>query len=137
MNDSHRKRDHCRACGGTSLARFLELGPQPLANAFPRVSDEFENEGFFPLDVYFCGDCSLVQLLDVIDPELLFGSYIYVSVTQSSRCTALFSWSRISSRAALPTFFKILPPLPTTMPFWLSRSTQIIACIVTPAPSSR
>jgi SAM-dependent methyltransferase len=34
--------------------------------------------------LYFCETCSLVQLLDVIDPELLFRNYIYVTGTSDT-----------------------------------------------------
>jgi SAM-dependent methyltransferase len=81
---THRLRTDCRACGAGHLHKFLELGPQPLANAFPRSSDEFADEERYPLDVYFCEQCSLVQLLDVIDPEVLFRDYIYVTGTSET-----------------------------------------------------
>ncbi len=66
------------------MTRFLELGDQPLANAFLRSQDEFADEPTFPLDVYLCRDCALVQLLDVIDPELLFRNYLYVTGTSDT-----------------------------------------------------
>ncbi|HUF69376.1 MAG TPA: class I SAM-dependent methyltransferase [Longimicrobiales bacterium] len=78
------KRTTCRACGGSTLLRFLELGPQPLANAFPADPSGFESEARYPLDVHFCEDCSLVQVLDVIDPEVLFRDYIYVTGTSTT-----------------------------------------------------
>jgi hypothetical protein len=81
---THHLRAECRACGGTALHKFLELGPQPLANAFPRSPDEFPREERYPLDVYFCERCALVQLLDVIDPEVLFRDYIYVTGTSDT-----------------------------------------------------
>lgn len=80
----HRRRTDCRACAGTRVTRFLELGPQPLANSLPRSPADFASEEFFPLDVYFCEDCGLVQLLDVIDPEILFRDYIYVTGTSDT-----------------------------------------------------
>ncbi|MEP7347719.1 MAG: class I SAM-dependent methyltransferase, partial [Gemmatimonadaceae bacterium] len=80
----HHRRDRCRACGTAALRPFLSLGPQPLANAFLRRPEEFAEERFFPLDVYFCQTCSLVQLADVIDPEVLFGHYIYVTGTSET-----------------------------------------------------
>ena len=80
----HHVRRECRACGGEKLERFLELGNQPLANAFPKDRSELSGEASFPLDVYFCTDCSLVQLLDVIDPEVLFRDYIYVTGTSTT-----------------------------------------------------
>lgn len=62
----------------------IDLGPTPLANSFLRNRDEFATEESFPLGVYFCDGCSLVQLLDVVDPEILFRDYIYVTGTADS-----------------------------------------------------
>jgi len=58
---------------------FLSLGEMPLANSLPASPEEFATERRFPLEVYFCEDCSLVQLLDVIAPEVLFSHYLYVT----------------------------------------------------------
>ncbi len=80
----HRVRTDCRACGEARLTRFLVLGPQPLANANLRTLDESAHEERFPLDVYFCESCALVQLADVIDPEVLFRNYIYVTGTSET-----------------------------------------------------
>ena len=86
MNASsiHRVRSECRACGGTDLTCFLELGDQPLANSFLRDRSEFVDEPRFPLDVYYCGDCFLVQLVDVIDPTVLFRNYLYLTGTSDT-----------------------------------------------------
>src|SRR5574341_1477545 len=80
----HQKRETCRICSQNRLTLFLSLGPQPLANSFLRSSQDFSRENFYPLDVYLCETCSLVQLLDVIDPEILFRDYIYVSGTSDT-----------------------------------------------------
>ena len=79
-----RHRDTCRICGGRRQARFLSLGPMPLANAFLRTPDEFAGEPRFPLDMYFCEGCSFVQLLDVVDHEVLFRHYLYASGTSDT-----------------------------------------------------
>jgi len=63
---------------------FLPLGPTPLANSFLKSENDFSTELSFPLDVYFCESCYLVQVLDVIDPELLFRDYIYVTGTSDT-----------------------------------------------------
>jgi hypothetical protein len=80
----HRKRETCRACGGRRLRPFLSLGRTPLANAFLRSAEEFASEAFYPLDVYRCDTCSLVQLSDVIHAEALFRNYIYVTGTSET-----------------------------------------------------
>ena len=65
---THHLRKTCRICDSTRLERFLELGMQPLANSFLGSADEIADEPRFPLDVYYCHDCTLVQLLDVSKP---------------------------------------------------------------------
>ncbi|MFQ5690922.1 MAG: methyltransferase domain-containing protein, partial [Gemmatimonadota bacterium] len=79
-----RTRTRCRSCESDRLHLFLSLGPMPLANAFLRFPEEFGTEPSFPLDVYLCGDCSLVQLNHVVDPEILFRNYIYVTGTSDT-----------------------------------------------------
>lgn len=81
------KRTTCRACGQEKLRPFISLGPTPLANSFLRSPNEFENESSYPLDVYFCDECSLVQLADVVDPKILFGNYIYITGTANTIVT--------------------------------------------------
>lgn len=73
----YHRRSTCRCCGGDTLRPFLSLGPMPLANAFLRSPDAFASEQRFPLDVSFCERCSLVQVVDIIAPEVLFRDYLY------------------------------------------------------------
>jgi SAM-dependent methyltransferase len=80
----HHRRSDCRACGSTDLRAFLSLGPSPLANAFLDLPSQFGEERRYPLDVYFCMHCSLVQLLDVITPQVLFHNYVYVKGTSDT-----------------------------------------------------
>lgn len=84
MTQEYRRRTTCRGCDRKDLVPFLELGPQPLANALPASPDEFAEERMYPLDVAICPECALVQILDVIDPEVLFGHYLYVTGVSSS-----------------------------------------------------
>jgi hypothetical protein len=80
---SHTRRS-CRGCGSTALRPFLSLGPSPLANAFLKGPDDFAAERWYPLDVHFCEVCSLAQLTEVVDPEVLFGHYLYVTGTSDT-----------------------------------------------------
>lgn len=82
--NAHHRRTACRACGQDQLVRFLDLGLQPLANAFLRADSEKATEDRYPLALYGCTICGLVQLLDVIDPEVLFRNYIYVTGTSET-----------------------------------------------------
>src|SRR5580765_4412522 len=84
IRNVHQTRNCCRACASNRLMPFLNLGRQPLANAFLASPDDFAGEAFYPLKVYFCESCSLVQLLHVVDPEVLFRDYIYVTGTSET-----------------------------------------------------
>lgn len=91
---AHTRRESCRICDGTELVSFLSLGPQPLANSFLSSPAEFQGEPRYPLDVHYCRSCTLVQLLDVIDPEVLFRDYVYVSGTSETMAAHHASYAR-------------------------------------------
>jgi SAM-dependent methyltransferase len=70
----------CRSCGGEDLDVFLDLGITPLADRLVKPSEISRPEPAFPLQVAICKDCSLVQITETVDPELLFtGDYPYFS----------------------------------------------------------
>jgi len=71
------KRENCRFCKSTKLTKFLELGPQPLAGKFLLPEQVKQKEGYYPLGVYFCNNCSLVQVLDIVSGDTLFLEYFY------------------------------------------------------------
>ncbi|MBT3305751.1 MAG: class I SAM-dependent methyltransferase [Alphaproteobacteria bacterium] len=79
-----RRRETCRLCGGKDLTLVLALMPTPPANAFVDEDAKSKPQPCFPLDVFFCETCAHVQLLDVVDPAVLFESYVYVSGTSPS-----------------------------------------------------
>jgi len=78
------RRDTCRLCDGRALKFVISFGKTPPANAFLRKEQLSEPEHRFPLDLFLCGDCGHLQLLDVVDPEILFRNYLYVSSTSPS-----------------------------------------------------
>lgn len=57
----------------------MELGPAPLANGFLKQEQLMSKEPFYPLDVYYCPKCGLVQLRDVVSPKILFKDYVYLT----------------------------------------------------------
>ena len=74
----------CRVCGSGKISRFLSLGSTPPANSFALPGPEAEGERAFPLDLYFCPDCGLVQLGYTVPPEMLFKNYLYFSSTSET-----------------------------------------------------
>ncbi|MFA6408168.1 MAG: class I SAM-dependent methyltransferase [Candidatus Paceibacterota bacterium] len=78
MNDYIHKTT-CRVCEGTDLVKVLDLGSTPPANAYLKEEDLEKSEQAFPLALYYCRTCSLAQLLDVVDPEILFKNYHFLT----------------------------------------------------------
>ncbi len=74
-------RSDCRMCGSEELVKVWSFGQTPLANSYLKPEQAGRPEPYAPLDVYYCQNCHLVQLKDVVDPDLLFSNYLYVSST--------------------------------------------------------
>ena len=69
----------CRFCNSILNPIFLDLGKTPLANSFLSESDLQKDEPFFPLQVYVCNECYLVQLKQFKTPDEIFSEYAYFS----------------------------------------------------------
>lgn len=73
---------NCRHCGQALHHKFLDLGLAPPSNAYLSSSDQKEQR--FPLKLFVCDACWLVQTEDVARPEQLFASdYAYFSSVSS------------------------------------------------------
>ena len=67
-----------------NLYKFLSLGHQPPSNAFLKEEDLNKPETYYPLDLFYCGKCKLVQLGYAVDPNILFKEYVYTTGTNNS-----------------------------------------------------
>jgi SAM-dependent methyltransferase len=69
----------CRLCSATLKRTFIDLGRSPLANSLLSPEDLGRGEVFYPLHVYVCDRCLLVQLPEFEHAEAIFGDYLYFS----------------------------------------------------------
>ena len=69
----------CRFCAAPLGTTFVDLGLSPLANSYVEPSDLLSAEAFYPLNVYVCDQCLLVQLPQFHRPDEIFGDYAYFS----------------------------------------------------------
>jgi len=69
----------CRFCRTEMEDVIVDLGASPLANSYLTPEKKQALEPFFPLTVYFCRACGLVQLLEFAAPEDIFTQYDYYS----------------------------------------------------------
>lgn len=58
---------------------FVSLGSSPLSNSYLTEEQLHKMEPFYPLDVYVCENCFLVQLDEFESPENIFSEYAYFS----------------------------------------------------------
>ena len=72
---------HCRVCSSDKLVEVLDLNNQPLANSY-HSNDEAQEE--YPLKINVCSECCHVQLSVIVNPDLMFKDYLYVSGTSKT-----------------------------------------------------
>ena len=70
---------NCRICSSKNIKEVLDLGNQPPANSLFKAIDEMPPS--VPLRLMYCNNCSTVQLGEDVDPEYLFGEYLWVTGT--------------------------------------------------------
>jgi SAM-dependent methyltransferase len=67
----------CRFCGAGLSRTFVDLGMSPLCETYPAAEDLNRGEMYYPLHVYVCERCWLVQLQEYERPENIFTDYPY------------------------------------------------------------
>jgi 2-polyprenyl-3-methyl-5-hydroxy-6-metoxy-1,4-benzoquinol methylase len=69
----------CRFCGAALQHTFVDLGMSPLCESYLSLDQINQMEPFYPLHVYVCERCFLVQLEEYVSPEHIFTEYAYFS----------------------------------------------------------
>ena len=76
---------NCRHCQNKLEHLFLDLGIAPPSNAYRLKKDLQKPEKLYPLRIFVCDKCWLVQTEDFVDADELFNpEYAYFSSTSSS-----------------------------------------------------
>jgi SAM-dependent methyltransferase len=72
---------HCRFCATELRHTFVDLGMSPLCQKHVEPEDLSKMEPFYPLHVWVCHECFLVQLEELVAPKEIFGDgqYAYFS----------------------------------------------------------
>ena len=69
----------CRFCNCEIKKIFVDLGSSPLSNAFVKNENLNKMEKKFPLKVFLCDNCFLVQIPEFETPDNIFSEYAYFS----------------------------------------------------------
>ena len=70
---------HCRFCQTRLNHTFVDLGMSPLCESYLSSEQLNSMEPFYPLHVFVCANCYLVQLQEYVKPEEIFTEYAYFS----------------------------------------------------------
>ncbi|MCX5815852.1 MAG: class I SAM-dependent methyltransferase [Proteobacteria bacterium] len=70
---------NCRFCNSELKYVFISLCTSPLANSYLTKKQLQKMEPYYPLDVYVCDKCFLVQLEEFEHPSDIFSDYAYFS----------------------------------------------------------
>src|SRR5947199_1462957 len=76
----------CRTCGSPRLRLGLDLGLLPLANSFlpPQRAVDPTPEPRYPLRVFYCEYCGLIQLRDIVDMREMYDDYAFLTATATT-----------------------------------------------------
>ena len=77
--DSRMHRPLCRFCEATLTTTFVDLGMSPPCQSHVEPHELNRMERFYPLHVWVCGECFLVQLEEFVAPDEIFSEYAYFS----------------------------------------------------------
>ncbi len=69
----------CRFCGAGLRHTFVDLGMSPLCETYPSLAELSRGEHYYPLQVYVCDQCFLVQMEACATREQIFSDYPYFS----------------------------------------------------------
>lgn len=69
----------CKVCNSINICEVINLGKQPLANKYPKNKEEINKEKKFNLKILFCKKCKASQIKKIIDRNILFEDYYYLS----------------------------------------------------------
>jgi len=69
----------CRFCGTGLRHTFVDLGMSPPCETILERAQLNQMEAFYPLHVFVCDQCFLVQLQEYVAPEDIFTEYAYFS----------------------------------------------------------
>jgi SAM-dependent methyltransferase len=69
----------CRFCATELRHTVVDLGMSPLCESYVTVDRLNHMEPYYPLHVYVCHQCFLVQVQEYVSPEAIFREYAYFS----------------------------------------------------------
>lgn len=77
MKDMYYKRKTCRLCDSMRVVPAVKFEATPPGDIFVTKEEIGRLQERYPIDICLCEDCGSIQLLDVVNPKILYGNYLY------------------------------------------------------------
>src|SRR5207247_7733941 len=101
----------CRTCGSPRLRLGLDLGLLPLANSFlpPQRAVDPTPEPRYPLRVFYCENCGLIQLRDIVDMREMYDDYAFLTATSMTSLIHFDKYAEyMTRRISLITYYIVV-----------------------------
>ena len=99
----------CRFCSTPLRQTVVDLGMSPLCESYVRADQLNQMEPYYPLHVYVCHRCFLVQVEEYVSPEAIFREYAYFSSYSDSWLTHAREYVKmITARLGLTTMSRVV-----------------------------
>ena len=96
-------RTTCRLCESDALTLIYKMPATPPVDNFRLPGEPEISLPNFPMDLYMCDACGHAQLLTVVDPQILYGNYIYTSSSSTDLDNHFSAYAdRVSAYLQLP-----------------------------------
>jgi hypothetical protein len=79
MSNVVSRRDTCRLCGSRNRELVLPLEPTPSGEDYVTPDQLAQPQEHFPMDLFLCHECGHAEFPDVINPDLLYRNYKYLT----------------------------------------------------------
>ena len=79
MSEFYDSQPECRFCHSKLKHTFIDLGMQPLCESYVKRGQLGQMEPHYPLHVYICDRCFLVQVPELVSPLEIYDDYAYFS----------------------------------------------------------
>jgi hypothetical protein len=84
VKSDSRRLEGCRLCSSPFFPFTVNLGDSPTANQLHENRIDAKKANRYGLEIAMCSRCKHIQLVEIVDPEILFSDYIYRSGTSAT-----------------------------------------------------
>lgn len=102
LKPDSRRLNGCRLCGAPFFPFKVDLGSSPTANQLHSSLEDAKSANRYGLEIGMCSNCKHIQLMEIVNPEILFSDYIYRSGTSATFVSHFTDLAKELASVSLP-----------------------------------